>query len=192
MSDPMRAWQRLLSGNERSPDTAPVAAVFRCADPGPPGELVFDQPWGSMLDISTWGHVIDTSVLGSLEYAVATLEIPLIVVLGHHDCAAMHAAMRAWEHSELPDGAARNAVEHALWSIVRRNAPAESIATVTAAHIVETGLALVQRSPIIAARVDAGRCGIVCASPVPGDNRVKVHATIGPVGEREENLAECV
>ncbi len=192
MSDPMRAWQRLLSGNERSGVRTPIATVFRCADPGPPSEVVFDQRWGSVIDVSTWGHVVDDGVLATLEYAVDILEVPLIVVLGHHDCAAMRAAMRAWEHAELPDGAARSAVQHALWSIVRRGTPANSLDAVTAAHAVETGLALIQRSPLIAARVDERVCGIVCASTGPGDTGVHVHGTIGPVGESGEHLIECV
>ena len=106
-SDPLIAWQRLRAGNERfflpvsghreAPlDARPTAAVFRCADTGLASEMVFGQNWGSLIDVSTWGHVIYNGVLGSLEYAVDTLEVPLIVVLGHHDCHAMRTAMRAW------------------------------------------------------------------------------------------------
>lgn len=201
MTEPMAAWRRLHTGNETSSGApraedisssgAVTAAIFRCADSGLASETVFGCREG-LLDVSTWGHVIDTGVLATLEYAVQTLQVPLIVVLGHHDCAAVETALRAWERADLPDGAARAAVEHVMWSIVRRHAPADSVDAVAAAHAVETGLGLVQRSPVIARQVDAQKCGIVCATIDPVTGRLQTHATIGPVGERQDNLAECV
>lgn len=203
MSDPLIAWKRLSSGNERffvplrdsrgtAIDEKPVAAVFRCADTGVASETVFGRNWGSLIDVSTWGHLVDSGVIASLEYAVETLEVPLIVVLGHHDCHAMQTAMRAWNDADIPDGAMRSVVEHALASIVRRGATADSIEAVTAAHIVETGLALLERSPVIARRVDSGKCGIICATINPDDGKIVVHATVGSVGEVDGTLLECV
>jgi carbonic anhydrase len=203
MSDPLVSWQRLRSGNERffMPvrahkggviDEQPVAAVFRCADTGVASETVFGQSWGSLIDISTWGHVVDTGVIATLEYAVESREVPLIVVLGHHDCHAMRTAMRAWTDATMPEGATRTVVEHAIGSIVRRGAAAESLEVVTKAHIVETGLALLERSPVIARRVDAGQCAIVCVTTNPVDGKIVAHGTVGSVGEVDGALLECV
>ena len=202
-SDPLIAWQRLRAGNESfvlpvrghreaPPEERPTAAVFRCADTGLASETVFGQSWGSLIDVSTWGHVIDNGVLGSLEYAVDALDVPLIVVLGHEDCHAMRTAMRAWTDAVIPDGVARTMVEHAIGSIVRRGAAADSVQTVTAAHVAETGLGLLERSPVIARRVDAGNCAIVCATTNSADGRITVAATIGAVGEVDGALLECV
>lgn len=201
--DPLIAWQQLRTGNEsvfmparghRGGLTGdrPVAAVFRCSDSGLAGETVFGQSWGSLIDVSTWGHVIDNGVLATLEYAVQTLEVPLIVVLGHQDCHAMRVAMRAWTDVVFPDGAARTAVEHAIGSIVRRGTGVDSVEALTSAHIVETGLALLERSPVIARRVDAQQCGIVCATTNSTDGRITPHATVGAVGEVDGSLLECV
>ena len=203
MSDPLIAWQRLRAGNERVAttnghqhpeliDERPTAVVLRCADAGSASATIFGQSWGSVIDVSTWGHVIDTGVLATLEYAVDTLEVPLIVVLGHHNCHAMRTAMRAWNDAALPEGATRVVVEHAIGSIVRRGAAADSIEAVTAAHIVETGLALLERSPVIARKVDAGQCGIVCVTTRPEGGRLRACATVGAVGEVEGSLLECV
>ncbi|TPG32535.1 carbonic anhydrase [Mycolicibacterium hodleri] len=203
MSNPSSAWHRLRTGNElfSVPDRSsrselisdrPVAAVFRCADTAMASEMVFGQNWGSLMDVSTWGHVIDTGVLGTLEYAVDTLEVPLIVVLGHHGCTAMSATMRAWHDAEMPDGAARAMVEQAMSSILRRGSAADSLAAITTAHVVETGLALLDRSPAIGRRVDAANCGIVCAATDQVSGRVRVYATIGAVGETDGALLECV
>ena len=203
MSEPLTAWQRLRAGNERFfvpvkghrgglSEDKPTAVVFRCSDAGVASEMVFGQSWGSLLDVSTWGHVVDAGVLAALEYAVGILEVPLIVVLGHQDCPAMRTAMRAWNDADMPEGATRTVVEHALGSIVRRGARADSIESVSSAHIVETGLGLLERSPVIARRVNAGKCGIVCATTGPGEGRIRAYATVGAVGEVSDELLECV
>ncbi len=189
--DPLIAWQHLRSG-KKAADDRPIAVVFRCADTTVPSVEVFGESAGALIDISTWGHAVDSAVIGSLDYALETSEAPLIVVLGHSDCAAMRAAMQAWTEVTLPDGAARTVIEQAIGSIVRRGAAADSIEAVTAAHIVETGLALLERSPVIARLVDAGRCGIICATTDPADGKIVVHATVGSVGEVDGTLMECV
>jgi carbonic anhydrase len=201
--DPLIAWQRLRAGNEKlvqpmrghrgnALDDSPIAAVFRCADTGLASEMVFCQGYGSLIDVSNWGHVVDSGSLASLEYAVDVLQVPLIVVLGHDNCRAMKMAMRAWTDAVIPDDATRTVVEHAIGSIVRRGAAAGSLEEVTTAHIVETGLGLLERSPLIARRVDAGQCAIVCASTDATDGRIVAHATIGAVGEVDGELLECV
>jgi len=145
-----------------------------------------------LIDVSTWGHVIDTGVLATLDYAVNGLEVPLIVVLGHQDCHAMRTAVRAWNEAVMPEGPTRAVVEHAIGSIVRRGVDAGSTEAVTSAHVVETGLALLERAPAIARRVDAGKCAIVCATTNSTDGSVAVHGTIGAVGEVDGSLLECV
>ncbi|MCP9273136.1 carbonic anhydrase [Mycolicibacterium sp. CAU 1645] len=153
---------------------------------------MFNQPPGTLIDVSTWGHTVDSSVLASVEYAIETLDVPLIVVLGHDDCPAMHAALRAWEHAELPAGAMRTTVEHALLSVVRRGTPADTVEAVTAAHIVETGIALMQRSPAISSRIDGRTCGIVCATSGSTVGRLRVHGTFGAVADDTDALVELV
>lgn len=202
MSDPMTAWQQLRAGNEmvfrpvRSQrqgfhEGAPVAAVFRCADAHVASEVVFGQSWGSLIELSTWGHVVDTGVLGTLEHAVETYDVPLVVVLGHHNCTAMQAALRAWRTAEVPDGASRLAIEQAMSSIVRRGSAADSVDAVSAAHIVAVGMSLLEKSPVLARRVDAGRCGIVCAT-TDHNGSIEAYATVGAVGEPGDSLLECV
>ena len=126
-----------------------------------------------------------------MEHAVGTLEVPLVVVLGHHDCPAMRAAMRAWHNAELPDGASRVAVEQAMSSIMQRGSAADSVDEVSSAHVVSVGMSLLERSPVIARRVDAGKCGIVCAT-TDTDGRVRAYATVGALGETGDSLLECV
>jgi carbonic anhydrase len=65
-----------------------------------PPELIFDQGLGELFVIRTAGEVLDHAVLGSLEFGVAELQIPLIVVLGHKNCGAVTAAMEYLHHHQ--------------------------------------------------------------------------------------------
>ncbi len=111
-----QALQRLLEGNRRFTENKPAldgsekrrreialeqhpfAIILGCVDLRVPPELIFDQGLGELLVIRTAGEVLDRAVLGSIEFGVGGLKIPLLVVLGHKDCAAI-AAAREMLHS---------------------------------------------------------------------------------------------
>jgi carbonic anhydrase len=75
----------------------PIVAVLTCSDSRIAPELIFDQGLGDIFDIRVAGNIVDDAVLGSLEYAVEHLHVPLIIVLGHQNCGAVVATM-AHEH----------------------------------------------------------------------------------------------
>jgi carbonic anhydrase len=72
---------------------SPFAIVLGCVDSRVPPELIFDQGLGNLFVIRTAGQVLDRAALGSLEFGVAELQVPLLVVLGHQRCGAVKAAM---------------------------------------------------------------------------------------------------
>lgn len=71
----------------------PFAAVLSCSDSRVPPEILFDQGLGDIFVIRVAGNVLDDDVLGSIEYAVEHLGIPLVIVLGHEKCGAVTAAV---------------------------------------------------------------------------------------------------
>jgi carbonic anhydrase len=84
---------------ERRVETAtngqkPIAAVLGCADSRVPPEIVLDQGFADLFVVRVAGNVAGDMELGSLEYAVAVLNTPLIVVLGHSQCGAVAAAVK--------------------------------------------------------------------------------------------------
>jgi carbonic anhydrase len=112
------ALQRLMDGNKRfvankstdlnesqsrrvelATGQNPFATIFSCVDSRVPPELVFDRGLGDLFVIRTAGHVIDNAVLGSLEFGVAELKIPLLIVLGHEKCGAVKATVEAVEQN---------------------------------------------------------------------------------------------
>lgn len=110
-----QAIERLLEGNRRFAASKPTfdesearrievahkqepfATIFGCVDSRVPPELLFDQGLGDLFVIRTAGQVMGRTVLGSLEFGVAELHIPLMVVLGHEHCGAVKAAIDALE-----------------------------------------------------------------------------------------------
>lgn len=117
------ALQRLMEGNERyvankstdlnesqsrraelAQGQKPFATIFSCVDSRVPPELVFDRGLGDLFVIRTAGHVIDNAVLGSLEFGVAELKIPLLMVLGHEKCGAVKATVEAVEKNATAEG----------------------------------------------------------------------------------------
>lgn len=155
---PAQAWADLCAGNQRfvaghnrhprqsSDDRArlvqgqrPKAVVFGCSDSRVAAEIVFDQGLGDLFVVRTAGHVVDASVLGSLEYAVDILDVPLIAVLGHDSCGAVKASVDAVDDLVIPGGYVRDIVERVTPSILAgRRAGLRRIDEFEARHVQET------------------------------------------------------
>ncbi|HTI78244.1 MAG TPA: carbonic anhydrase [Mycobacterium sp.] len=73
----------------------PFATILSCVDSRVPVELIFDRGFGDLVVIRSAGEVLDRSVIGSLEFGVAELNTPLLMVLGHQRCGALTAAVNA-------------------------------------------------------------------------------------------------
>jgi carbonic anhydrase len=110
---PDGALERLLKGNERYVDGVslrhdfkherealvggqnPYAAVLSCADSRIAPEYAFDTGRGDLFVCRVAGNFATTETIASLEYAVAVLGVPLILVLGHESCGAVDAAIKS-------------------------------------------------------------------------------------------------
>lgn len=194
MSDrptPGMVWQEMLRGNERfvagepahprqdverRAETAavqnPRAALFGCSDSRLAAEIIFDLGLGDLFVVRNAGQVIGESIVASLEYAVAVLEVPLIVVLAHDSCGAVRAAI---------DGTAIDAapLPPHIWKLIAPIVPAarkvlagtggsrpEDIDAelVGTEHLRNTVADILQSSELISAAVAEGRLGIVGAN----------------------------
>lgn len=75
---------------------APDAAVIACADSRVAPEIIFGAGLGRVFVVRNAGNVAwGDSVVGSLEFAVDVLKVPLVIVLGHTMCGAVGAAVGA-------------------------------------------------------------------------------------------------
>jgi carbonic anhydrase len=74
---------------------APFAAVLACADSRVPVELVFDQSIGHLFVCRVAGNIATADLIASLEYGAAVLGTKAIMVLGHGNCGAVDATIKA-------------------------------------------------------------------------------------------------
>lgn len=148
-------------------------------------EIIFDQGLGDLFVIRTAGHVIDLSVLGSIEYGIAKLHIPLIVVLGHDSCGAITATAEAVATGDMPGGFIRDIVERVTPSLftARRDNPTATVDEIETEHIRQTATLLAERSSLIATRIAEGRLAIAGAQYALAEGEARLKCAIGPLGE---------
>jgi carbonic anhydrase len=82
----------------------PFAIVLGCSDSRVPIETVFDQVPGHIFVVRVAGNFVTEDGLGSIEYGVAVLKAPLIVVLGHSACGAVDATIKYVQGGPKPPG----------------------------------------------------------------------------------------
>lgn len=73
----------------------PLAIILGCSDARVPVEIVFDQGLGELFVIRVAGNIVAPSQIGSVEFAAATFNTKLVVVLGHSSCGAVSACVNA-------------------------------------------------------------------------------------------------
>lgn len=78
------------AGKENQGDHA-YATVITCSDSRVPVELIFDAGVMDIFVIRVAGNVCDTDEVGSIEYGLAHVHTPVLVVLGHTQCGAVTA-----------------------------------------------------------------------------------------------------
>jgi carbonic anhydrase len=187
--DPQAALERLLEGNARfaadrklnpGHDTVrraevavgqrPFAAILGCSDSRVPVEVVFDQGLGDLFVVRVAGNTAaDAAVLGSLEFALAELGCPLVLVLGHEGCGAVAAAVAQAEGGAAPPGSIGPAIAPiaSVAARVRTEQPglgSEELASrCVRANVGAVAAGLRERSEIVAARVEAGAAAIAGA-----------------------------
>ncbi len=198
---PAQAWEELQRGNAHfvagdppTGDTSPArraaisggqepfALVFGCSDSRVSAELVFDQGLGDLFVVRTAGHVTDSGVLGSIEYGVSVLGIPLLVVLGHDGCGAVAATLEVLDGGEMPQGYVRDVIERVTPSVLAARRLAGGAATrgeVLLEHVRQSVDQLARRSVVVSEAVTAGRCAIVGVVYALDDGEARVVEVVG-------------
>ena len=190
---PRKVWQEMTRGNARfvageprhprqdverrhtlAAGQKPRAALFGCSDSRLAAEIIFDKGLGDLFVVRNAGQVISDSVVGSLEYAVAVLDVPLIIVLGHDECGAVGAAIASTDADApvLPPHIWRQiapivpAVRRVLQQTTVDGVRPETIDAerVGREHLRDTVAELLHSSELISDAVAEGRLAIVGAN----------------------------
>jgi carbonic anhydrase len=211
MSDsPAAVWADMARGNERFVSGEPLhprqdverreelataqhpsAALFGCSDSRLAAEIIFDKGLGDLFVVRNAGQVISDSVIGSLEYAVAVLNVPLIIVLGHDQCGAVRAAIDSSQPDAAPLPPHIAQLIAPIGPAVQRVAAAEraagdlaadglpDISEVVREHLRDTVAELLERSELISDAVAAGTLAVVGANYRLAEGRVVPDVMIG-------------
>ena len=200
---PAEAWAALVDGNHRfvtgSPahprqdidrreDVAgrqrPFAALFGCADSRLSAEIIFDVGLGDLFVVRNAGQVIGETILGSLEYSVEVLGVPLILVLGHDECGAIRATIDHTEGKAAADGHFINVLVRQIEPTVREaNAQGKyDIDEVTELHVQDTIKEMLGQSTLISKAIEAGKLAVVGANYRLALGEIHPIVTFGNIG----------
>ncbi|MBK5238318.1 MAG: carbonic anhydrase [Actinomycetales bacterium] len=214
LTSPAQAWKEMSRGNERfvagAPahphqdvdrrnelliEQKPTAALFGCSDSRLAAEIIFDKGLGDLFVVRNAGQIISDSVVGSLEYAVGVLGVPLIVVLGHDNCGAVKGAidMLGPDAVELPPHIATLVTR--ITPAIRRVAGAAGLfapdgtldpdsvdaLAVGREHLRDTIAELLESSELITAAIAEGNLAIVGANYRLGQGRVLPDVVVGVI-----------
>lgn len=150
-------------GSEAAQEQQPFAAVLGCSDSRVPPQLVFDQGPGDLFTARVAGHVATDEVMATLEYAVAQLGVPLVVVLGHSRCGAVTACLHGGD--EPPVGKLGTLLRHIEPAVCRaRQEEGDALAHAIHFHVEHVVKQLRFAEPILRRRYEAGTLAIVGAT----------------------------
>jgi len=184
--NPEQALRELLSGNERfvkgqpaSPRRAPEdfrelaaaqypeAVIVSCADSRVAPEILFDVGVGDVFVVRVAGNVVEgagATVKGSIEYAIAELNVPLIMVLGHSGCGAVKAAIKHIDAKDSLPGAINGLVELIKPAVAQSQGVPGDILENAIRKNVEIGVERLKGlQPVLAPRVKDGKVNVVGA-----------------------------
>ncbi|NKE46420.1 carbonic anhydrase [Roseomonas frigidaquae] len=180
---PDQALERLMQGNQRylaqapqpgpgnrdrrailATGQAPFAAVLGCADSRAAPEVLFQAGLGDIFVARNAGNLADTGAIGSLEYAVSNLGVPLIMVLGHEHCGAAGAAVAlAQQPLALPAHLRDMLLPMLPAALAALRAGGDTVEGTVRLNVALNVSRLLTESPVLAAAATAERLKIVGA-----------------------------
>ncbi|KRC58838.1 carbonic anhydrase [Agromyces sp. Root81] len=207
---PAETWRELRRGNERfitgepqhprqdvdhrnslARGQRPLVAIFGCSDSRLAAEIIFDVGLGDAFVVRNAGQVVTDSSLGSLEYAVGILNVPLILVLAHDECGAVRAAIDSQAADAAPLPRHITGLVDAIVPAVRKVAGAPDGAAIEPEHVDagfvgrehlrNTVTGLVEGSEMISDAIAAGTLAIVGANYRLFEGRVETDIVIGRI-----------
>jgi carbonic anhydrase len=144
---------------------SPWASIVSCADSRVPPELVFGGlGLGELFVARNAGNLVDTAAMGTIEYGAAVLGSPLIVVMGHSHCGAVHAACDVVTKNATFPGSIGPMIDPIIpAAIAVRDAPGDYLDNAARESAKRTAARLAATSFVLADLVKAGKLRIVPA-----------------------------
>ena len=179
---PDAALKRLKEGNERYAEGVarrhdfkherealvggqnPYAAILSCADSRIAPEYAFDSGRGDLFVCRVAGNFANEESVASLEYAVAVLAVPLILVLGHDSCGAVDATIKSIKDGKPLPGHMPSLVaglSASVKAVLQQGGKGDVLANAIRQNVIDTVARLRTATPILSAAVESNKLKVV-------------------------------
>lgn len=142
----------------------PFAVLVGCSDSRVSPELLFGRALGELFIVRIAGNTVGLTALGSIEYAVGHLGVPLVVVLGHERCGAVQAAVDVVTTNATFPGRIGDMVEPIIPAVLlAQGMEGDLLTNSVRANVDRVVTGITQSSPLIRDGVGAGQVKVVGA-----------------------------
>lgn len=148
----------------------PFALVVSCSDSRVTAPHIFNQGLGDLFEVKLAGNVLNDEALGSVEYAVDHLNVPVIVLMSHEKCGAVASTIEAVEGTAAHPAPADskivslvNRIKPAYEAAKKENAEGKAVQEEVCDKSLDMIYDEVMKNPIVKAKVDKGELKVVKA-----------------------------
>ncbi|MER2266897.1 carbonic anhydrase [Methylobacterium oxalidis] len=142
----------------------PFVVLVGCSDSRVPPELLFGRGLGELFIVRNAGNTVDTTAMGSIEYGVVELGVPLVVVLGHEKCGAVQAAVSVVTDNAVFPGSIGKMIEPIVPAVLRaRGQPGDFLDNAVRENVRRTVQRLRTAEALLVDPIRAGKLKIVGA-----------------------------
>jgi carbonic anhydrase len=151
--------------DEVAPAQQPFAMILSCADSRVPPELIFDETLGALFVVRVAGNYAETGGIGSFEYAFEHFHSPLLLVLGHSGCGAVHATVDAMKNPGSTAPGDIRAIIEAIMPAAQKAARADGdvYAAAIAENARDNARKLAATAPILSTAVTGNKLRVASA-----------------------------
>jgi len=155
----------------------PYAGILSCADSRIAPEYAFDTGRGDLFVCRVAGNFANDDVVASFEYAVSTLNTPLIMVLGHGSCGAVSATIKSLKENVTLPGHLPSLVTSITPAVkAGEGMPGDLLDNAIRQNVVLTVQKLKNAAPVIGTAVAQGKVRVVGAIYRLADGQVELIA----------------
>lgn len=143
---------------------SPFAILVSCSDSRVSPELLFGRGLGDLFVVRVAGNSVDPLTLGSIEYGVAELGVPLVLVMGHERCGAIAAAVTVVKENATFPGAIGQVVEPLLPAVLQaRDEPGDLVHNAVRDNVLRVVMQLCDGGTVLPGKVQSNKIKVLGA-----------------------------
>ena len=140
----------------------PFAAILSCANSRIAPEYAFDSGRGDLFVCRVAGNFANGDTIASMEYAVAVLGVPLLLVLGHDACGAVDATIKSLKDDKPLPGHMPSLVEAIAPSVKAVSQQGgDTLGKAIRQNVIDNVAKLSSATPILSAAVEQRKLKVV-------------------------------